>query len=102
MKHYASGKILVTKKGPVTTIEIKSGYGMNVEHELRLLEIINRVAERAPVSIVKTVLGLHALPQDYSKERAQYVKEICEELLPIAVSRGLVDTVDSFCESIAF
>jgi len=86
----------------VTTIEVKSGYGMDVAHEMRLLEVIDKISHKLPVRVMRTLLGLHALPPEYGQNRDLFVTEVCEELLPNAVSRNLVDMVDAFCESIAF
>lgn len=86
----------------VTTLEIKSGYGMDVETEIRLLRVARNVGERLPVTVRTTLLGLHALPPEYEGRRSDFVSLVCEELLPLAVSEGLVDAVDAFCEGIAF
>lgn len=102
LEHQACRRILGMMREGVTTIEIKSGYGMDVNQELRLLDVIDRISKVMPVRIVRTLLGLHALPSEFSEDRDQYVKMVCDELLPIAVSRDLVDLVDVFCESIAF
>ncbi len=86
----------------VTTLEIKSGYGMDVETEIRLLRVARSVGERLPVTVRTTLLGLHALPPEYEGRRSDFISLIREELLPMAVSEGLVDAVDAFCEGIAF
>lgn len=86
----------------VTTIEIKTGYGLDFDQEIRLLEVINRISEAVPARIARTLLGLHALPSEYMEDREQFVNMVCEELLPSAVARGLIDMADAFCESIAF
>jgi len=102
LEHQACRRVLGLMHEGVTTLEIKSGYGMDVDQELRLLEVINKISKVMPVRIVRTLLGLHALPSEFSGHRDQFVKVICEELLPTAISRDLVDLVDAFCESIAF
>jgi imidazolonepropionase len=84
----------------VTTIEIKSGYGLDVETELKMLRAARRLGETAPVSVVTSFLGAHALPSEFRDRRAEYVDLVCERMLPLVV--GLADAVDGFCESIAF
>jgi imidazolonepropionase len=85
-----------------TTVEIKSGYGLDVETELRMLGAATLAGERAGVRVVRTLLALHALPEEYRNDRAGYVRLVCEELLPEAKRRNLVDAVDAFLERIAF
>jgi imidazolonepropionase len=86
----------------VTTIEIKSGYGLDLENELKMLRVAARVGEKSHVRILRTFLGAHAVPPEYADNRAAYVDLVCEEMIP-AVARGkLADAVDAFCETIAF
>jgi len=89
-------------KGGVTTIEIKSGYGLDVESELRLLRCAKALAASEAVRIVPTLLALHALPGDWKERRIGYVSMIVDELIPAAAEAGLADAVDAFCEGIAF
>ena len=86
----------------VTTLEIKSGYGMDVETEIRSLRVARGVGEQLPVTVRTTLLGLHALPPEFEGRRGDFVTLVCQELLPLAVSAGLADAVDAFCEGIAF
>lgn len=86
----------------VTTVEIKSGYGLTLEDELKMLEAATRLGEEAGVRVKRTLLALHALPPEYNEDRAGYVRLVCEEILPEAARRGLVDAVDAFCEGIGF
>jgi len=89
-------------KGGVTTVEIKSGYGLAVESELRLLRCAKALAASEAVRIVPTLLALHALPEDWKERRIGYVSMIVDELIPAAAEAGLADAVDAFCEGIAF
>lgn len=86
----------------VTTLEIKSGYGLDLETERAMLRAARMVAEHLPVTVKTTFLGAHALPPEFRDNRAGYVRHLCEEMLPTLVSEGLVDAVDAFCERIAF
>jgi imidazolonepropionase len=89
-------------QGGCTTIEIKSGYGLDVASELRLLKIAAELGEDEPVRIVPTLLALHALPPDQRDRRAHYVGEIVDKLIPAAAKQGIATSVDAFCEGIAF
>ncbi len=89
-------------KGGVTTVEIKSGYGLTLEDELKMLEAATRLGAQAGVRVRRTFLAMHALPAEYAADRAGYVRKVCEEMLPEARRRGLVDSVDAFCEGIGF
>lgn len=84
----------------VTTLEVKSGYGLETKTEISMLRAARKLGDARPVDIVTTFLGAHALPPEYKADRAAYLKLICEEMLPQMV--GLADAVDAFCESIAF
>jgi len=86
----------------VTTIEIKSGYGLDLETELKMLRVARRIAVELGISVSTTLLGLHALPPEYKDRRAGYVAMVSEEWLPAAQREGLADAVDAFCESIGF
>src|SRR5689334_15284409 len=89
-------------RGGCTTIEIKSGYGLDPKSELRLLEIANRLGQDEAVRIVPTLLALHAIPAEQRDRRAHYVGEIVDKLIPGAAQQGLATSVDAFCEAIAF
>ena len=86
----------------VTTIEIKSGYGLDLDHELKLLRVARAVGERLPVTVRTTLLAAHALPPEYRGRADDYIKCVCDEILPAAAAAGLADAVDAFCESIGF
>ena len=89
-------------QGGCTTIEIKSGYGLDVASELRLLKIAAELGEGERVRIVPTLLALHALPADQRDRRAHYISEIVDKLIPAAAKQGIASSVDAFCETIAF
>lgn len=86
----------------VATIEIKSGYGLDIETELRMLRVARRIAGLRPVRVRTTFLGAHALPDQYQGRGDDYLDEVCLPAMRAAASEGLVDAVDGFCESIAF
>jgi imidazolonepropionase len=89
-------------KGGVTTVEIKSGYALDVEGELRMLRCAAALAASEAVRIVPTLLALHALPPEYTDRREDYVAMIAEDLIPRAAREKLATSVDAFCETIAF
>ncbi|MGA9848905.1 MAG: imidazolonepropionase [Roseiarcus sp.] len=86
----------------VTTIEIKSGYGLDVEAERKSLRVVRRLAEIRPVAVRATLLAAHALPPEFADDRAAYVETLAERMIPGLAAEGLVDAVDAFCERIAF
>jgi imidazolonepropionase len=86
----------------ITTIEIKSGYGLDLAAERRLLEVARELGETMPVSVKKTFLGLHSLPPEYAAQRQRFVNEVSGPWLTALAAAGVVDAVDSFCEGIAF
>ena len=99
---YAAMRLDALMKGGVTTIEIKSGYGLDVEGELRLLRCAKALAASEAVRIVPTLLALHALPPEWKDRRIAYVTKIVDELVPAAAEAGLADAVDAYCDTIAF
>jgi imidazolonepropionase len=84
----------------VTTVEVKSGYGLDMETELRQLRAARRLGTERPVSVAATYLGAHALPP--GDDREAYLRSICEEVIPRIAAEGLADAVDAFHETIAF
>ena len=86
----------------VTTVEIKSGYGLDRETELKMLRVARRIGREGGVRVRTTYLGLHALPPEYRDDRAAYVDLAIDDILPAAHAEGLVDAVDAYCEPIAF
>ncbi len=85
-----------------TTIEIKSGYGLDLETEARSLRAARRLAGERPVSVVTTFLGAHALPPEANGDKDAFIDKVCTEMLPALAREGLADAVDAFCEGIAF
>ena len=86
----------------VTTIEIKSGYGLTYEAEAKMLRVARRVGQVLPVGVATTFLGAHALPPEFAGRADDYIGEVCGAMLPQLAAEGLVDAVDAFCERIGF
>jgi len=86
----------------VTTLEIKSGYGLELEAERRMLRVARRIGQELGITVRTSFLGLHALPPEYRERRDDYVALVCDAMLPALAAEGLVDAVDAFCERIAF
>lgn len=86
----------------VTTLEIKSGYGLTIEDELKMLRAARRLETLRPIRIKTTFLGAHAVPQEYNGNANAYLDEVCLPALTQAAKEGLVDAVDAFCETIGF
>lgn len=79
-------------------VEIKSGYGLNTESELKMLRVIKRLRERSPFTIRSTFLGAHAVPVEVAGDKNRYIREIIEEMLPVIAREQLADYIDVFCE----
>lgn len=86
----------------VTAIEIKSGYGLDLESEAKTLRVARRLSVNRPITVSTTFLGAHALPPEYAGRADDYIDLVCETMLPALAAEGLVDAVDVFCEHIAF
>jgi len=86
----------------VTSVEIKSGYGLDLDSERKILKVIRRLGAEMPVSVRSTCLAAHALPPEYTGRADDYIEHICSEMLPALAAEGLVDAVDAFCEYLAF
>jgi len=86
----------------VTTIEVKSGYGLDAASEAKMLSAATRLGRERGVGIVRTFLGAHALPPEANGDKRRYIDQICDEQLPYVVGEALADAVDGFCETIAF
>lgn len=86
----------------VTTLEIKSGYGLDVTNEVKMLEVATELANVLPVTIKRTFLGAHALPVEFAGRGDEYISLVCNEMLPAIVEKQLADAVDVFCEGIGF
>ncbi len=91
----------LTREG-VTTVEIKSGYGLDLETEIKMLEAAGDLAKAGNVRVKRTFLGLHALPPEFKEDRAAYVQLVADVMIPAIASQGLADAVDAFCENIGF
>ena len=86
----------------VTTIEIKSGYGLDADSEIRMLRAARRLGEERPVDVTTTFLGAHALPPEYAGDADSYIDAVANAMLPAIARLGLADAVDAFCETIGF
>jgi imidazolonepropionase len=86
----------------VTTIEIKSGYGLDLDNELKLLRVARAVGERLPVTVRTTLLAAHAVPPEFQGRADDYIECVCDKILPAAAAAGLADAVDAFCDNIGF
>lgn len=86
----------------VTTIEVKSGYGLDTPSEMKMLRVARRLGETLPISVATSFLGAHAVPPEFVGRQDAYVDLVCEEMLPAVTEAGLADAVDAFCEGIAF
>jgi len=86
----------------VTTVEVKSGYGLDTKTEIKMLNVAKMLEEKMPVTVKKTFLGAHALPVEFKDQPDKYINLVCSEMLPEAHKLGLVDAVDVFCEGIGF
>ena len=85
-----------------TTVEIKSGYGLSLEHERKMLVAARKLGWRRKIDVVTTFLGAHALPPDAAGDKDDYIARFCREMIPAIALEKLADAVDAFCESIAF
>ena len=86
----------------ITTLEIKSGYGLNFENEIKLLKVINHLNNIYPIDIIPTFLGAHTFPNELKNDHNKYIKSICDEMLPYIAKNNLANFCDGFCESTAF
>lgn len=89
-------------KEGVTTVESKSGYGLDVENELKLLEVNQLLNEHHPIDIQSTFLGAHALPPEYKGKSDEYIELVCNDMLPLVAEKKLASAVDVFCENVGF
>ncbi len=86
----------------VTTIEIKSGYGLSADDELKMLRAARRLGEVRPVTVKTSLLAAHALPPEFAGDADAYIAHVCDVIIPAAAQAGLADAVDGFCETIGF
>lgn len=101
---YAKAKALLVKmlRMGITTIEGKSGYGLDKENELKMLRVLKKLQQREPVNLVTTFLGAHAVPPEYQDNSDGYVEYIINEMLPVIAEEGLAEFTDVFCEKGVF
>jgi imidazolonepropionase len=86
----------------VTTIEIKSGYGLTLEDELKMLRVAKQLEQHTRIKVSTTLLAAHAVPPEYKDDAVNYIRYVCDTIIPAAVEAKLVDYVDVFCEGIGF
>lgn len=86
----------------VTTIEVKSGYGLDLESEMKSLRVARSLAQHRDIRVLTTFLGAHALPPEAGGDKDAYIARVCDEMMPALAAAGVVDAVDAFCEGIAF
>lgn len=98
----ARQRVQALMRDGVTTIEIKSGYGLDLANERKMLRVARRLADELPVAVRATCLAAHALPPEYAGRADDYIAHICDQMLPALAAEGLVDAVDAFCEHLAF
>ena len=101
---YASAERRVQQllKDGVTTLEIKSGYGLDLANERKMLRVARQLGEQLPITVRATCLAAHALPPEYKDRADDYIAHVCSEILPALAADNLVDAVDAFCEYLAF
>ena len=85
-----------------TTVEAKSGYGLATEHELKVLQVIDHLNQTHPVDLVATFMGAHLVPKEYKENRAEYIRLVCEEMIPLVSKQGIAKYNDVFCEADTF
>ena len=86
----------------VATVEIKSGYGLDVDTEIRMLDVARRLGETTGMTVATTLLAAHTVPPEFTGRAGDYIELICDEVLPEVAGRSLADAVDAYCETIAF
>ncbi|SAL57521.1 imidazolonepropionase [Caballeronia telluris] len=86
----------------VTTVEVKSGYGLDLANERKMLRVARRLGAELPLTVRTTCLAAHALPPEYANRPDDYIDAVCAQMLPALAEEGLVDAVDAFCEHLAF
>lgn len=86
----------------VTTVEIKTGYGLDLETELKMARVIRHLADTLPITVISTFLGAHAIGPEFAGRPDEYIDFLCDVVLPVLVSHGLVDAVDIFCDARGF
>ena len=95
-------RALALKADGVTTVEIKSGYGLDVDNELKMLRVARRLQRETGIDVRTTFLGAHALPPEFAGRAEDYIDAVCTRMLPAVAKENLADAVDAFCEGIGF
>lgn len=98
----ARRRINALRKDGITTLEVKSGYGLSLEDERKMLRVIRQLGQSLPLTLHSTCLAAHALPLEFKGRSDEFIAEICDSWLPALHAEGLVDAVDAFCEHLAF
>jgi imidazolonepropionase len=98
----ARPRLRALMRGGVTTVEIKSGYGLDLESEIKMLRAARTLGEGEAVRVVPTLLALHAVPPEHRDSREAFVRMVTEEMIPTVAEQGLAGSVDAFCEGIGF
>lgn len=98
----ARQRVTALMRDGVTTLEVKSGYGLDLANEAKMLRVARRLGQELPLTVRSTCLAAHALPPEYAGGADDYIGHICDEMLPALAAQGLVDAVDAFCEHLAF
>ncbi|MBF8673604.1 imidazolonepropionase [Pseudomonas fulva] len=98
----AGQRVRALMRDGVTTLEIKSGYGLDLANERKMLRVARRLGDELGITVRATCLAAHALPPEYAGRSDDYIAHICEDMLPALAAEGLVDAVDAFCEHLAF
>lgn len=98
----AAGRLASLLAEGVTTVEIKSGYGLDLETEMKILRVARRLGQEFPVTVCPTYLGAHALPPEFEGRSDAYIDFVCNEVIPAIAVENLATAVDAFCETIAF
>jgi len=98
----ALSRLTALHRQGVTTVEVKSGYGLDTATEIKMLKVAGQLAEKLPVTIKRTFLGAHALPLEFKDRPDDYIELVCNEMMPKIAEQQLADTVDVFCEGIGF
>lgn len=98
----SEARLLNLMREGVTTVEIKSGYGLNLDDELKMLRVARELAARQALRVRTSFLGAHALPAEFTTDAEEYIDFVCDTVLPAVAAENLADAVDGFCEQIAF
>jgi imidazolonepropionase len=102
LRHQSAGRLKAMMAEGVTAVEIKSGYGLDTENELKMLRVARQLGRDFPITVMATFLGAHALPPEYTGRPDAYIDLVVNEMIPAVAADGLASAVDAFCERIAF